>query len=326
MILLVVVLRLLLVVSSPQSTDAFHFLQLPVVVQKQQRGLQRASSLTTQHVAQSQLQTQRFFGSTLLFWSSTLALGASGTTTTDSAESGTTTTTPFTKACAAFEAAHYEDPRMITVTNNNNTTLPYSVHYHQRMVYWLQQLTTNTTFFGGGVDTTTTTTTVPLPPPSEALQLAVRCQHIRRWTQPRSAYPTGLAGYQQWRTKLQNYHAQQATDILLDCGYNTTMTQQVSNLLCKQNLPTSPDDSDVQLLEDVICVVFLENEYTQFVQDKVDQYTDEKLIRIVQKTWSKMSPRGHAAALSMANQLSEYGLQIVQQAISATSSTTGTTD
>ena len=195
---------------------------------------------------------------------------------------------PFAKASAAFEAAHAEDPRTITI---GDATLPYSVHYHRRMAHWLDQL-------------------APTDAP-EVVKLAVRCQHIRRWTRPRADYPKGLVGYKKWRTDLAVFHAQQAAEILLASGYSSEIANRVGQLLRKKNLESDPD---VQLLEDVICVVFLENEYTSFVEQQ-DTYDDDKLVDIVQKTWKKMTPRGHAAALQLADQLTERGLRVVQRAL-----------
>jgi len=196
--------------------------------------------------------------------------------------------TPFAKASAAFEAAHAEDPRSITI---NDETLPYSVHYHRRMAHWQQQLAPNA---------------------PEAVKIAVRCQHIRRWTRPRADYPKGLAGYKQWRSDLAVFHAGQAAKILLESGYDASMANRVSELLRKQKLASDPD---VQILEDVICVVFLENEYTAFIEQ--DKYDDDKLVDIVQKTWKKMTPRGHDAALQLAGQLTERGLRVVERALEA---------
>lgn len=199
---------------------------------------------------------------------------------------------PFAKACAAFEEAHAEDPRKITIKNKDDgttTELPYSVHYHRRMAYWQQQLA---------------------PDAPEAVRLACRTQHIRRWTRPRSDYPEGLASYKKWRVDLQKFHTLQASEIMLQSGYDEEMCNRVGELLQKKNLTTDPD---VQILEDVICVVFLENEYTDFVEG--DKYDDDKLVDIVQKTWKKMTPRGHEAALALAGQLSERGLKVVQRAL-----------
>jgi len=198
----------------------------------------------------------------------------------------------FAKACAAFEEAHAEDPRKITITNKDDKTtteLPYSVHYHRRMAHWQQQLA---------------------PDAPEAVQLACRTQHIRRWTRPRSDYPAGLAAYKKWRVDLQKFHTAQASEILLQSGYDEDMCTRVGELLQKQKLASDPD---VQILEDVICVTFLENEYTDFVEG--DKYDDDKLVDIVQKTWKKMTPRGHEAALKLAGQLSERGLRVVERAL-----------
>ena len=200
--------------------------------------------------------------------------------------------TPFEKACESFEAAHAEDPRTIQV---NGETIPYSVHYHRRMVHHLKEMEPN---------------------PKEEVELTARCQHIRRWTRPRSEYPQGRKGYFDWRTAVKVFHAQQAAEILLAAGYSQKVADRVGELLRKENLATDPD---VQLLEDVICVVFLENEYTEFIDQEefADSDADAKLIRIIQKTWKKMTPRGHEAALKLAGQLTERGLRVVETALAA---------
>ena len=56
-------------------------------------------------------------------------------------------------------------------------------------------------------------------------------------------------------------------------------------LIRKQDLKNNPE---AQLLEDVICLVFLENYFADFARD----HDAEKLVRILRKTWKKMSPRG----------------------------------
>jgi len=49
-------------------------------------------------------------------------------------------------------------------------------------------------------------------------------------------------------------------------------------------------------MEDALCLVFLEHELDEFIQ----KYPDEdKAIAILQKTWKKMSARGHEAALAL---------------------------
>ena len=51
------------------------------------------------------------------------------------------------------------------------------------------------------------------PDASEALRLAVRCQHIQRWTIPRHTYAMDRHGYLRWRTTLAKFHADTAAAI-----------------------------------------------------------------------------------------------------------------
>ena len=65
-------------------------------------------------------------------------------------------------------------------------------------------------------------------------------------------------------------------------------------MLRKEKLKLDPE---VQTLEDVVDLVFLENYLEDFVA-KHGQYDEAKWIDILKKTWFKMSPRGRQAALS----------------------------
>jgi len=131
------------------------------------------------------------------------------------------------------------------------------------------------------------------PDASEALRLAARCQHIRRWAIRRSDYPEGAAGYRAWRVDEANAHALTAGEILAQAGYDGATVQRVRSLLRKERLKL---DADVQLLEDVGCLVFLEHYFAPFAR----KHDEAKLVEIVRKTWRKMSPRGHEAALALA--------------------------
>jgi hypothetical protein len=130
------------------------------------------------------------------------------------------------------------------------------------------------------------------PTASEELRLAVRAQHIGRWAIPRGDYPEGRAGYKQWRSQLMQYHAERASEILNDVGYSEGQIARVRQLIRKQGLKR---DEEVQTLEDVVCLVFLEHYFEPFAAE----HEEEKIIDIVQKTWAKMSERGHAAALEL---------------------------
>ena len=130
------------------------------------------------------------------------------------------------------------------------------------------------------------------PDPSEALLLAARCQHLQRFKFPRSDYPEGRTGYLKWRKDLMKKHADLASGVLSECGFDEQVILQVRKINLKQELKS---DADVQKMEDALCLSFLEHEYSAFAQ----KYDDEKVIAIVQKTWTKMSVEGQKLALTI---------------------------
>lgn len=134
------------------------------------------------------------------------------------------------------------------------------------------------------------------PDASELLKLAAHAQHIQRWQSPRSNYPEGRSGYMQWRKELGAFHAKVACEVMTEHNYSESDCQRVAELLQKKNLKR---DAEVQCLEDVICLVFIEFYLLDFVHKYSDNYSEEKLFKIVQKTWKKMSPAGQSAALEL---------------------------
>ena len=171
----------------------------------------------------------------------------------------------FEEAIARFDAVHAEDPE------RDSSGQPKELVYARRMSAWLAKLA---------------------PDASEPLRLAVRCQHIRRWTIRRSDYPEGVAGYRKWRVDEANSHARTAEEILAGAGYDGHGVKRVQALVRKEKLKQDPE---AQVLEDVSCLVFLENYLAGFAR-KHDEAT---LLRILRKTWAKMSPKGHEAALEL---------------------------
>jgi hypothetical protein len=165
----------------------------------------------------------------------------------------------FQLAVNKIDAANAQDP--------NSKELIYS----QRMTQWLEQVEPNA---------------------SEALRLAARAQHIMRWKIPRSQYPMDRAGYHRWRTHLYDFHADTVAGILRDVGYDDATIARVRSLIRKERIKSDPE---MQTLEDVICLVFLENYFHEFARD----HDEQKLITILQRTWKKMSPRGHELALQL---------------------------
>jgi Domain of unknown function (DUF4202) len=125
------------------------------------------------------------------------------------------------------------------------------------------------------------------PHAPEQVQLAARCQHIGRWEIPRTKYQMNRKGYLQWRTELKHHHATIAERILRECGYDTTAIDRVKFLLLKKQLHASPE---TQLLEDTICLVFVEH----YLDDFAVKHEAEKVVDILRKTMRKMSPRAIA--------------------------------
>jgi hypothetical protein len=146
------------------------------------------------------------------------------------------------------------------------------------------------------------------PDAPESLKLTARCQHIRRWEIPRESYDMNRTGYLKWRQDLKKFHAVKAGDILRAVGYDEEMIAKVAFLLEKKQLKKN---TETQTLEDVICLVFLEFYFESFSH----KYPEEKLIDILQKTWRKMSEKGHEAALRLP--LSKNSLELIGKALKA---------
>lgn len=169
----------------------------------------------------------------------------------------------FEAAKAAFFAVHDEDPAR-----------PRAAIYHETLAAWVERL--------------------PRPgmAATEALRLAALCQHIRRWAIPRADYPLGKPGYKQWRARLIVLHCDEATRILTEVGYPEATIERVCELVGKKRFRSDPEAA---WLEDAVCLTFLELEFAAFAEG----HPPEKIEQIVVKTWDKMTPIGHAAALSL---------------------------
>jgi Domain of unknown function (DUF4202) len=127
------------------------------------------------------------------------------------------------------------------------------------------------------------------PDASELLRIAARGQHIERWTSPRAGYPPGRAGYLKWRNDLKEFHARRLGEIMAAAGYGPHDAARVGAIVRKERLRSDPE---VQMLEDVVCIVFLKH----YLADFMGKTDDAKLARILAQTWNKMSAQGHAHA------------------------------
>lgn len=140
------------------------------------------------------------------------------------------------------------------------------------------------------------------PAASEHLQIAVRGHHIERWTSPRQSYPAGRVGYLKWRRDLGAFHARRLADIMAEAGYAAEDAERVGTLVRKDALGSAPE---AQMFEDTVCLVFLEHGLPDFMAKTAMAKTamatidDDKLARILAKTWRKMSAAGHQHALAL---------------------------
>ncbi len=192
-------------------------------------------------------------------------------------------------SCAldAIDAANRQDPNMEAV---GDQTLPREYAYSLHMTRWLHALEAQ---------------------PTERMEIACRAQHIERWTRPRANFPMGRKGYYQWRQDCGRFHGERAAEIMAACGYPQEECERVSTILTKRELRHDPD---TQLLEDVACLVFLERYFAEFYDDNPD-YDREKWLRIVRRTWAKMTPRAHKAALPLAGALPAHLQALLDEAL-----------
>lgn len=189
--------------------------------------------------------------------------------------------TIFNQAFLLFDKYNSKDPKNSIVDEKE---IPYNLLYGKRMSAMLQSYE---------------------PAASEHLQLAARCQHIGRWEIPRQDYPMDRKGYLQWRSQLKILHSNIAENILGKLGVEPEVIQKVKDLLMKKQLKQNPE---TQILEDVICLVFLKYYFDEFS----NEHSDEKLVSILKKTISKMSPRGIDAALKFP--MSENAIRLIAEA------------
>jgi len=144
------------------------------------------------------------------------------------------------------------------------------------------------------------------PDASEALRLAARSQHICRWIVPRDSYPMTRVGYLKWREDLKKFHAQKAAEILREVGYGPEIISRVQWLNLKKGFPQDPE---TRVLEDALCLVFLEHQFTALAS----KTTDEKMINALQKAWEKMTPTARDIARTLNYRPRE--LELIERAL-----------
>ncbi len=143
------------------------------------------------------------------------------------------------------------------------------------------------------------------PDSPDELLLAARAHHIRRWSIPRSSYPDGRRGYLRWRRDLKEVHAEAVADKVGANGFDAAAVARVQDLVRKVGLGSDPE---TQVLEDAICLTFLEVQYEELAA----RLDDDHMVRVLEKTLAKMSPAGREAASSVA--VSEHGQALLERA------------
>jgi hypothetical protein len=146
------------------------------------------------------------------------------------------------------------------------------------------------------------------PNASEELLLASRSQHIGRWEIPRNSYPDGRDGYLKWRRNLGLYHAEKSAAIMKVAGYSEDQITRVKQIILKQKIKV---DGEVQVMENALCLVFLEFQYEDFYP----KHPHDKIVNILKRSLLKMDERGHQFALAL--KYSEKGLSYIGEALAS---------
>jgi hypothetical protein len=184
----------------------------------------------------------------------------------------------FEAALRRFDEENARDP-------NTENGQPRELLYAQRLTDWVLRLR---------------------PDASETARLAARCQHLCRWKIPRGDYPMTRTGYLKWRTDLKKFHAERAGEILAEVGYDGESIRRVQDLNLKKNFPADPES---RLLEDALCLVFLEFQ----LADLAAKTDDNKMVNALKKSWDKMTESARAEALKL--NYSEREKALIQKAL-----------
>lgn len=169
------------------------------------------------------------------------------------------------RAFSAIDAANAADSNTLTVRGE---TRPKEQAHAELACEWIARL---------------------VPEPSDALLVAGRAHHVRRWAIPRADYPAGRNGYLRWRKALQKLHAETVGEILAAEDWPLCEIAQVQDLVRKRRLGR---DAEAQALEDALCLVFLETQ----LGGVADQLEADHTVEVLRKTLKKMSPAAIALA------------------------------
>ncbi|HXE42628.1 MAG TPA: DUF4202 family protein, partial [Candidatus Baltobacteraceae bacterium] len=91
---------------------------------------------------------------------------------------------------------------------------------------------------------------------------------------------------------LKKFHAQRTGEILREVGYDDETVRRVQDLNLKKNFPS---DAESRVLEDALCLVFLEFQFS----DLAAKTSDDKTINALQKSWHKMTDAARVEAMKL---------------------------
>jgi hypothetical protein len=182
-------------------------------------------------------------------------------------------------AVAAIDAANAADPTIVEVRGQ---PVALALVHGQLAAEWIEKLVDG---------------------PDEALTLAARAHHLRRWELARDGYPSGRAGYLRWRRDQKVRHANDVATILAGCGYEPAEIEQVQRLIRRESV------DGAQAVEDAACLVFIETQLASIAQ-RMDH---DLLIDVIRKTARKMSDRGLELVASIP--LGDTEKSLLQQAL-----------
>jgi hypothetical protein len=183
---------------------------------------------------------------------------------------------------AAVDRANGEDPNRIDFDGGQ---WPLAELQGLRATHWLERLA---------------------PDAADAVWIAARAHHLRRWTVARLDFPEGRAGYHRWKRAVKEVHAEALAGVTEGLGLPEDVLARAQDLVRRKGLGTDPE---TQLIEDVACLVFLETQYEPLI-DKIGR---EKVVDAVRKTVVKMSP----AAISLAGDAirTDLGRAVLSEAV-----------
>jgi Domain of unknown function (DUF4202) len=165
----------------------------------------------------------------------------------------------FDKAVAAIDAANNGDPTCVPTPDGD---APLAQLHGRLAFYWVQRLA---------------------PRADEAVLLAARAHHLRRWELDRHSYQDGRAGYLRWRRDQKQRHGRDVALILSAASYDAAFIERVQALIRRDELATDPD---AQLVEDGACLAFMQTQ----LESLGARLEHDRLIDVLVRTLAKMSP------------------------------------